>query len=91
MKFIDGLTASRRAAAAAGVLLLLGILSLGFGTLTVNGSGSPQSAAPDKLPAPLQAELNSKIKHIVIIVKENRSFDTMFGRFPGPTAPPRGS
>ena len=25
----------------------------------------------------------SKIQHVVIIVKENRSFDNLFGRFPG--------
>lgn len=29
------------------------------------------------------AGLSSKIQHIVIIDKENRSFDSMFGRFPG--------
>lgn len=28
-------------------------------------------------------ELRTKIKHVVIIDKENRSFDSMFGRFPG--------
>jgi phospholipase C len=36
------------------------------------------SPAPDKLQA-----FRSKIRHIVFIVKENRSFDTYFGTFPG--------
>ena len=27
-----------------------------------------------------------KIKHVVVIMQENRSFDSYFGTFPGPTA-----
>ena len=39
------------------------------------GSGSP---SPDKDQRPID-----RIKHVVVIVKENRSFDNLFGRFPG--------
>ena len=29
------------------------------------------------------------IEKVVVIVKENRTFDNLFGRYPGRTAPPR--
>ncbi|MEN3339239.1 MAG: Phosphoesterase family, partial [Acidobacteriota bacterium] len=38
------------------------------------------------IPAPASPHLDAfraKIQHIVFIVKENRSFDTYFGTFPG--------
>jgi phospholipase C len=37
-----------------------------------------------------QQLLDSKIQHVVIIDKENRSFDTLFGRFPGVDGSQRG-
>jgi phospholipase C len=43
--------------------------------------GSPDTAAPDPALAP-----NSgihKIKHVIIIMQENRSFDSYFGTYPG--------
>jgi phospholipase C len=40
-------------------------------------SGSTQPASPDL------AMAQQKIKHIVIIMQENRSFDTYFGTYPG--------
>lgn len=39
------------------------------------GQGAPQGAKP--------ADFQSAIQHIVFIIKENRSFDHMFGTFPG--------
>src|SRR5437016_4306478 len=60
------------------------------------GDGSP-GAIPSNLepaevvsPSPIAgssdqtvALARTKIKHIVFVIKENRTFDTMFGRFPG--------
>ena len=43
---------------------------------------SPATAGPGSPPA-LVAMARSKIKHIVFVIKENRTFDTLFGRFPG--------
>ncbi len=35
-------------------------------------------------PAPSQAELaKQKIEHLVVIYQENRSFDSLYGLFPG--------
>lgn len=49
---------------------------------------SGASASPDVYPTPstpvaVVAQARQKIKHVVFIIKENRSFDTLFGRFPG--------
>ena len=49
--------------------------------LTNQGSTFPQPQAT-LTPAPNLALAQSKIKHIVIIMQENRSFDTYFGTFP---------
>jgi phospholipase C len=60
------------------------------------GDGSP-GAIPNNLepaevvsPSPIPGSSDqtvtlarTKIKHIVFVIKENRTFDTMFGRFPG--------
>jgi phospholipase C len=49
------------------------------------GDGGPASVCnrPDCEPAALPEEAASKIKHVVFIVKENRTFDSYFGRYPG--------
>jgi phospholipase C len=44
-------------------------------------AGCANGASED--PPPNQNTLGSKIKHIVIIMQENRSFDNMFNGFPG--------
>ena len=61
-----------------------------------SSAGQPvrvQSAA-DHAPAskpPSQLQLaRHAIKHVVFVVKENRTFDTMFGRFPGADGATRG-
>ena len=58
----------------AGVAAVSGAATAG-GPLVVHASGGLSSAE-------LQL-LDSKIQHIVIIDKENHSFDNLFGRFPG--------
>lgn len=59
------------------LLLALLLVVVGAGALTVNGLR--RAATPKATPA---AGVQS-IKHIVFLIKENRSFDNLFGRFPG--------
>ncbi len=63
---------------AAGCLALSGAL-----TLIAFSSFSRPATADTSPPQPERAVARYPIKHIIIIDKENRSFDTMFGRFPG--------
>jgi phospholipase C len=50
---------------------------------------SPTPVAPDELPTPEPtsaaklAQARDRIEHIVFVIKENRTFDHLFGRFPG--------
>src|SRR5512138_1979018 len=66
-------------------LLLLGSLAAACGLLgqtsnpLVRLSGSGTAAAP----ATDLATARIKIKHVVVIMQENRSFDTYFGTYPG--------
>src|SRR4051812_4450803 len=56
-----------------------------------NGSGVAGSAGVFS-PAPLKAGAHHgihKIKHVVVIMQENRSFDSYFGTFPGAAGLPR--
>jgi len=62
-----------------------------FAMATMSFTRDAQRPRPERTPPPqptVVARLGSHdahfpIKHIIIIDKENRSFDTMFGRFPG--------
>jgi phospholipase C len=47
--------------------------------------GSPASAVPQAEIASAAAPANMPIKHVVIIVQENRTFDNLFATFPGAT------
>jgi phospholipase C len=49
------------------------------GTITYRRSGPPSPASP----VPTAAEAAAKIKHVIIVMQENRSFDEYFGTFPG--------
>ena len=70
--------------ALASVLVVAGVLSASTwsGGFLVAGSADAQHVR-HSLSAVVLQQLRTKIKHIVIIDKENRSFDSMFGRFPG--------
>lgn len=46
---------------------------------TLTSSPSPNSGSD----AHLLAQAQHHIKHVVFLIKENRTFDTLFGRFPG--------
>ena len=54
----------------------------------VPGSAAPLPSGPD--PVSARAGIG-KIKHIVIVMQENRSFDSYFGTFPGADGLPRGA
>src|SRR5947207_11281933 len=57
----------------------IALLLLALPACTGNGSRSHSSTTPT-------GDLTlarHRIKHIVLLIKENRTFDTMFGRFPG--------
>ena len=84
--------------------LLLAIFSAGvaiFLLATAGSDGTPDAAAPPAQVSPPVTEAGPggrsqvglarrKIRHVVFIVKENRTFDTMFGRFPGADGVTRG-
>ena len=62
------------------------MLALGVLALTACGSSAPQrrSAPAAGTPAGIH-----KIKHIIVVMQENRSFDEYFGTFPGADGIPR--
>ena len=67
-----------------GIALLAGRTWLGgedAGAPVTQRQGGPEAAAPETTPA--QAAGPSPIKHIIFIIKENRSFDNYFARYPG--------
>ena len=53
-------------------------------TMTPNPTSTPSPALVDQL-----GQARSKIKHIVVIMQENRSFDHYFGTYPGADGLPR--
>jgi acid phosphatase len=59
-------------------LMAASILILGLSSCT-SPSGTTSSSSPADVTAALQAD----VKTIVVIYAENRSFDNLFGRFPG--------
>jgi phospholipase C len=68
---------------ARGVVLLgclLLVVALGVTTLAPRAARETAVAAGTP---PLVQQARGKIKHVVFILLENRSFDSMFGRFPG--------
>jgi len=65
-------------------------ITRGFAALAgaglVAGACAGPPPDPPSHPSPVRADLiptATPIKHVVFIIKENRSFDHMFGRFPG--------
>ncbi len=50
---------------------------------SATGSVYPPLPSPTLADTATLAEARQKIKHVVFIVKENRTFDTYFGTFPG--------
>src|SRR5438105_15348919 len=52
------------------------------------GTGHPSAKAPKKPKVPVGIH---KIKHVIVIMQENRSFDQYFGTYPGADGIPRNS
>lgn len=73
------------------LVILLALLSLLAGcnsSLAVSQPGAANPIQPSQM-ALADSSGIQKIKHIVIIMQENRSFDTYFGTFPGADGFPR--
>src|SRR5260370_12583503 len=64
------------------LVMLAAICAAACGRSDSGGAGPQMAAIPAEYPAPSAAEAITKIKHIVIIMQENRSFDSYFGAFP---------
>jgi phospholipase C len=77
------MTVRLRAAAAAALLAAAGCGGAG----TPHGDALPPAAAVSQ---PLSVPASSYIKHVVIIVQENRSFENIFAGWPGADAPMTG-
>jgi phospholipase C len=56
-----------------------------FAAAIVSGCGGSATSPP--APSPQTSAAGHYIKHIVIVIQENRSFDNMFSGFPGADAP----
>ncbi|MFZ6646950.1 acid phosphatase [Undibacterium sp. TJN25] len=55
---------------------------------TVPAIGEAVTPRPSRIvPGPLDAKLKAHIKHVVVIYLENRSFNNLFGNFPGVSKP----
>ncbi|HEX6509674.1 MAG TPA: alkaline phosphatase family protein [Chloroflexota bacterium] len=66
---------------AARILFACSLALGGYVGFTATHAGSPYSQTPD--PALSPSSGIHKIKHVVIIMQENRSFDSYFGTYPG--------
>ncbi len=66
-------------------LLAVGVLAFAFVNSSGSASNSPARLAQFESPAARHMRLSGihKIRHVVIIMQENRSFDSYFGTFPG--------
>jgi phospholipase C len=69
----------RRSTQASLVFLLLAVACV---IVAISGAHAPARAA-HSTPIPESESGRYPIKHIIILIKENRSFDSMFGRFQG--------
>ncbi len=50
---------------------------------TTIAAAPPPSSSPPSVPPPAAAAKHWPIKHVVFLIKENRTFDNLFGTFPG--------
>ena len=80
-----------RISVAAKLLVFVALLmACSFAAPVTNSTTPPSSATSSSVPAPLPTGVSSdletarsKIKHVVMIMQENRSFDEYFGTYPG--------
>ncbi len=55
----------------------------GFANQSLSIGARAPFVRPTAYPAPVSLPKSTPIKHVVFIIKENRTFDTYFGRYPG--------
>ena len=60
-------------------LLFFSVLFLAFAI----GCGGVQGASPSPLPTPSPVAQSVPIKNVIVVIMQNRSFDHLFGTFPG--------
>ena len=70
----------KASAAAAAIAVGIGLTACTGSPATTHPSGAPSLASG---PAPDATVAATKIKHIVVVMQENRSFDSYFGTYPG--------
>src|SRR5262245_21707263 len=69
------------------------ITAIGLGLTGCTGTPSTNRSSAGPLPAgpaPGATVAATKIKHVVVIMQENRSFDSYFGTYPGADGLPAG-
>ncbi len=64
-------------------LTKLGAIAIAAGTIVAGVGSTAASAAPAAAPAQSGGSGIHKIKHVIVIMQENRSFDSYFGAYPG--------
>jgi phospholipase C len=64
------------------LILVTGCSTAVSASSTSLGPGPPATEPPDTVPASSLHGIH-KIRHVIVIVQENRSFDSYFGTFPG--------
>jgi phospholipase C len=69
-------------------ILVAAVLAIALGALAGELNERPQAATTKRSPA-VPTGIH-KIKHVVVIMQENRSFDSYFGTFPGADGIPAG-
>ena len=83
------LTPALRAITALGAAIALLIACAQANSPRPGPAGRATQVAPDELPVPEPTDpgtialARERIEHVVFVIKENRTFDNMFGRFPG--------
>ena len=72
------------------LVLVTGVVLAGCATLAASASVYAQQSAPHPRSAATIDPNIHKIKHVIVIMQENRSFDSYFGTFPGADGIPTG-
>ncbi len=73
---------SRLVVGISGILLAAACTSGSVGRPVPPSSASATPSTSPSAPAVVAGDIH-KIKHVIVIMQENRSFDTYFGTFPG--------
>ncbi len=81
---------SRRRVLAGGITALASLVAIGLTVAPASATHATRAEAAARVTAaPAPASGIHKIKHVIIIMQENRSFDQYFGTYPGADGIPR--